>query len=219
MCELYPSLLAADFSKAGQQLKELADAGVGALHLDVMDGSFVPNISFGMPVIASLRKTTDLLFDVHMMVNEPIRFIDELKDAGADMICVHQEACTHLDATINKIKSVGCRAGIALNPATPLGTLDELLGIVDYILIMLVNPGYGGQKLIPYTVGKVERLRQKLTALGLSTDIEVDGGITPANVGEITRAGATMIVAGSALFQGEIKSRAGEFLQQMKEGR
>ena len=151
---LAPSILAADFKQLGQQVSDAANAGAEYIHIDVMDGAFVPSISFGMPVIKSIRGCTDKVFDVHMMVQEPGRYITDMKEAGADLICVHAEACTHLDRTINQIKEAGLKAGVALNPATPLSVLDCILSEVDMVLIMTVNPGYGGQKFIPYTLDK-----------------------------------------------------------------
>ena len=149
-----PSLLAADFTRLGEQVHEIEEAGAPYLHLDVMDGAFVPSISFGMPVLKSLRKVTNMTFDVHMMVEEPGRYVEDIKKAGADIITVHAEACTHLDRVVNQIKEAGCKAGVALNPATPVSVLECILGQVDMVLIMTVNPGFGGQKFIPYTLEK-----------------------------------------------------------------
>ena len=179
---LSPSLLSADFWRAGEQLKELEDAGVKWLHVDVMDGDFVPSISFGMPVIKSLRAKSNLFFDVHMMVTEPVRYIDAMVDAGADMITVHVEACKHLHRTIQAIKAKGIKAGVVLNPGTPLNALDCILEDVDMVLLMTVNPGFGGQKYIPTMTAKIKALKEMIDARGLNIDIEVDGGATPDNV-------------------------------------
>lgn len=210
---LAPSILAADFKRLGQQVEAVAAAGAKYLHLDVMDGAFVPSISFGMPLIASLRDCTDMVFDVHMMVEEPGRYIDAMKAAGADLICVHAEACTHLDRTVSQIKEAGMKAGVALNPATPIWALDCILEQVDLTLIMSVNPGFGGQAFIPYTLEKVRALRKLLTDRGLNTRIEVDGGVTCGNVRKLIEAGADVFVAGSAVFKGDAGANTSAFLK------
>lgn len=214
---LAPSILAADFSNLGEDVKKVADAGAQYIHLDVMDGAFVPSISFGMPVIEKLRGCTDAVFDVHMMVEEPGRYVADIKKAGADLICVHQEACKHLDRTINQIKEAGCKVGVALNPATPVETLSCILDQVDMFLLMSVNPGFGGQKFIPYTVEKIKKLRKMLDEAGLNTDIQVDGGVTAANVRMLIEAGANVFVAGSAVFKNDAAANTKEFLEIFKE--
>ena len=212
MLKLAPSLLAADFKRLEEQVQTVERAGAEYLLLDVMDGAFVPSISFGMPVIKSLREITDKVFDVHMMVEEPGRYVEDMRRCGADLITVHAEACTHLDRVVNQIKEGGMRAGVAVNPATPLSVLDPILGELDMVLIMTVNPGFGGQKFIPYTMEKIRSLRRILTERGLAADIQVDGGISSANVREVLEAGANVFVAGSAVFGEDPGARTREFL-------
>lgn len=199
--DLSPSILSADFGTLRDDLRVLEEAGTKYLHFDMMDGDFVPNISFGMPVIQSVRKDNHCFFDVHMMVSEPGRYIDAVADAGADGITVHQEACTHLDRTLQQIRERGLKAGVALNPATSISTLDCVLPMLDLVLIMSVNPGFGGQKLIPYTIEKIRALRKRADALGLALNIGIDGGVTLDNVQEIKDAGANFFIAGSAVFK------------------
>lgn len=214
---LAPSLLAADFGNLADEVKTVAAAGAEYIHIDVMDGMFVPSISLGMPVIQSIRPCTDKVFDVHMMVEEPGRYASVMKEAGADILCVHQEACRHLDRTISQIRELEMRVGIALNPATPLSVLDCVLEQADMILLMSVNPGFGGQKLIPYILEKVSRLRKRLNQLGLETDIEVDGGVTLENVGQLLEAGANVIVAGSAVYRGDASANVRAFINKFEE--
>ena len=210
---LSPSILSADFSRLGEQIKELDEAGAQYVHIDVMDGMFVPSISFGMPVIRAIRGCSDRIFDVHLMIEEPGRYIADFAEAGADLITVHAESCKHLDRTIESIKERGLLAGVALNPATPVSAISCLLEKVDMVLIMTVNPGFGGQKLIPYTIDKVRELKQLLDEKGLKTDIEVDGGINLSNVRDVMEAGANIIVAGSAVFKGNMTENTENFLK------
>ena len=203
MLILAPSILGADFKKLGAQVEAVDRAGAQYIHLDVMDGEFVPSISFGMPLIQSLRSCTDKIFDVHMMVREPGRYTEAMKEAGADLICVHAEACTHLDRTVKHIKEAGLKAGVALNPATGTEVLEYVLDDLDMVLIMSVNPGFGGQKFIPYTIEKIRKVRKMCTERGLTTDIQVDGGVTCENAGQLIEAGANILVAGSSVFRGD----------------
>lgn len=214
---LAPSVLAADFGKLAEDTAKAREGGARYLHLDVMDGAFVPSISFGMPVIASLRGYTDLVFDVHMMVEDPGRYVESIRKAGADIITVHQEACTHLDRVIGQIKASGAKAGVALNPATPVSTLECVLDQVDMVLVMSVNPGFGGQKFIPYTLDKVRALRQYFDRKGLSTDIQVDGGVNRDTIRPLIEAGANVLVAGSAVFGGDVKANVETFMNIFKE--
>ena len=211
---LAPSILAADFNRLGEQIGIVEQAGVEYLHIDVMDGTFVSSISFGMPVIASIRKNTKLTFDVHLMIEEPIRYLEDFKKAGADIITVHAEACTHLHRTVSRIKELGMKAGISLNPASTLHGLEYILQDLDMVLIMTVNPGFGGQKLIPDTLRKITELKKMAEDRGIALDIEVDGGINQENVTLVLEAGANVIVAGTAVFGGDIRANIEGFRQQ-----
>ena len=210
---LSPSILSADFSKLGEQINLLDEAGAQYVHIDVMDGMFVPSISFGLPIIKSIRNCTDRIFDVHLMIEEPARYINEFAEAGADIITVHAEACKHLDRTVEMIKEKGLIAGVALNPSTPLSAIEYVLPKVDMVLIMTVNPGFGGQQFIPYTLQKIKDLKDMLKKTGNKADIEVDGGIKTDNVRQVLEAGANIIVAGSAVFSGDIGKNVNDFLE------
>ncbi len=198
--EIAPSILAADFVRLGEQITALKAAGCRLLHLDVMDGHFVPNITIGVPVVRSLRQATDLILDCHLMIAEPDRYVEAFAEAGADMISVHQEATPHLDRTLSAIRATGARAGAVLNPATPVSTLAHVLAQVDFVLVMSVNPGFGGQQFLPYAVEKLEQLRAARAEQGGRFRLEVDGGIGLENVGAVVRAGADIVVAGTSIF-------------------
>lgn len=216
MLNLAPSLLAADFKRLEQEVAAVERAGARYLHLDVMDGTFVPSISFGMPVIESLRSCSGLIFDVHMMVEEPGRYVEDMVKAGADIISVHAEACTHLARTISQIHEQGVKAGVVLNPATPLNSLEWVLDEVDLVLIMSVNPGFGGQKFIPNSLEKIKRLRRMCDERGLHTDIQVDGGVKLSNAASLIEAGANILVAGSAVFGDKTEENTKAFLELLR---
>jgi len=200
MVQIAPSILAADFANLGSAIRLVESAGAEVIHVDVMDGHFVPNITMGPPVVASIRKVTSLPLDVHLMIEDPDAYIQPFADAGADWISVHVETCPHLDRTLQLIRSYGARPGVVLNPATSLSTLDEVLRLVEYVLIMTVNPGFGGQRFLPYTLEKVQRLRKVIQHKGLSARIEVDGGVSLENVPDLVRSGANILVVGSQIF-------------------
>ena len=200
MLELSPSLLSADFTDLKSEIEVLDKNGVKYLHLDVMDGMFVPNISFGPMIIKQLRPLTNMVFDVHLMIEEPDRYVRNFKDAGADILTVHYEACKHLHRTISYIKSLGMKAGVSLNPATNIDVLDYVLEDLDLVLIMSVNPGFGGQSFIPSAIDKIKNLKEKIIKRNLNVIVEVDGGVKTTNVKDVIEAGADLIVSGSDVF-------------------
>ena len=212
--EIAPSVLAADFGRLADQIRAVERGGASIIHLDVMDGHFVPNITIGPPVVASLRKATSLRLDCHLMISEPDRYIEDFRRAGADMISVHQEACVHLDRTLAYIRSCGASAGAVINPATPAETLREVLECVDFILVMSVNPGFVGQEFIPRTLEKVRRLARWREEHGYAYRLEIDGGVEASNIAEVVRAGIDMVVAGSSVFHAADPAAAVELLLQ-----
>lgn len=214
MIELAPSILSADFARLGDQVRSACDGGAGVIHVDIMDGHFVPNLTVGPPVVKSLRGATKLPLDCHLMIENPDEFIPAFSEAGADWISVHQEACRHLNRTLNLIKSHECLAGVVINPATPVETLVEVLDIVDYVLVMSVNPGFGAQKFIPSTVHKMRRLAEIRSERRLNYRIEVDGGVALDTIADVVRAGAEILVAGNAVFgHGDPKKNAESLLK------
>ena len=212
---LSPSILSADFVNLERDIQQADDAGAQYIHIDVMDGHFVPPITIGADVVSAIRGITDKVLDCHLMVENPGSMIADFAAAGADIVTVHAEACTHLDRIVHQIKDAGMMVGVALNPATPLSVLDYVLPDLDMVLLMSVNPGYGGQAFIPYTLQKLDQLRDILSARHLKTDVEVDGGIKLMNVRDVLDAGANIIVAGSAIFHGDIQENVQAFLEKM----
>ena len=208
---LAPSILSADFLKLGEQLELVEKNGVSILHIDVMDGMFVPSISLGFPVIESIRRSSKMIFDIHLMIKEPERYLERFAAGGADIITVHAEACLHLHRTIQQIRRLGKKCGVALNPATPLSALDYVLEDLDMVLLMTVNPGFGGQSFILAMYEKIHGLRELIAKKNLKIDIEVDGGIKAANTKQVIEAGANILVAGSAVFEGDIEGNIREF--------
>lgn len=213
MPKIAPSIIAADASKLSQEILDVIDAGADMLHLDVMDGAFVPNITFGPWITAGLRKLSNIHFDVHLMVEEPIRFLEDYQKAGADCLSVHVEACTHIHGTLLKIKDLGMQPGVAINPGTPLSALDSIIHLVDRIIVMGVNPGFAGQAFIPETIDRVKALSQVRVERGLQFEINVDGGASPKNASQLATAGADILVAGSAIFYSDDYASV---IQQMK---
>lgn len=213
---LSPSVLSADFSKLGEEIRTVSEAGAEYIHLDIMDGAFVPNITFGASVIKAVRPYSDKIFDVHMMVDNPGRYIEDFAKAGADLITIHVEASTHLDRDINLIHQLGCKAGVVLNPATPLSSLEWVLDIVDVVLLMTVNPGFGNQKFIPYSIEKIKALKKMITERGSHALIEIDGGAKLDNCAELCEAGADIIVAGSAVFKDDSAANVRAFQEILK---
>lgn len=214
--KLSPSILSADFCHLEENIRRTEENGAVYLHFDVMDGVFVPSISFGMPVLASIKPAVKQVIDTHLMITEPIRYVEAFAKAGADILTVHYEACKDVRATLDKIRECGMKTGLAISPDTPTEVLKEFLGEVDMFLVMTVHPGFGGQKLIPETLDKVRELRKMLNERGLETDIQVDGGIYASNVKEALDAGANVIVAGSAVFKGDAGENTKELMEILK---
>lgn len=213
MIKIAPSILAADFSRLGDEIRKVDENGADLIHIDVMDGHFVPNITMGPDIVKALRKTTNKPFDVHLMISEPDKYIEKFADAGADIITVHVEATQHLNRTIQLIKSCGKKAGVSLNPATSLVTLDFILQDIDMVLLMTVNPGFGGQTYIESCTGKIQALRNRMIRDSINIDIEVDGGIDAGNIHKVTKAGANVIVAGSSVYRA---ADVGEAIRNLK---
>ncbi|HRX42001.1 MAG TPA: ribulose-phosphate 3-epimerase [Clostridia bacterium] len=215
MIKIAPSILAADFTRLGEEIKMVEKAGADYIHVDVMDGNFVPNISIGQPVVAAIRKITGLPLDVHLMINDPDRYLESFADAGADIICIHQEACLHLDRSISRIRELGKKAAVSLNPSTDTDTLKYVMDKLDMVLIMSVNPGFGGQEFIEASLTKIAEIRLMADRLNPGLDIEVDGGITTDNIGKIVSAGANVIVAGSSIYRAEDPALAMRKMREM----
>jgi len=215
MVELLPSILSADFARLAEDIGKVESAGVRMLHVDVMDGHFVPNLTLGVPVVKSIRKVTKSTLDLHLMITDPDKFAPMFIEAGADQISVHYEACPHLDRTLRMIQSEGARAGVVINPATPVSVLDEVVEFVDYVLVMSVNPGFSNQRFIPNALKKVRALELKRRELGVHFAIEIDGGISPDNLSDVVRAGCDWIVAGSSIFDSADPAATVTLMQQL----
>ncbi len=218
MPEILPSILSADFAQLGADIARAEAGGATMLHLDVMDGHFVPNISLGLPVVKAVRKVSRSILDVHLMITDPDRYLAAFREAGADQMSVHQEACPHLDRTLNEIRRLGAKAGVVLNPATPLVTIEHVLEVADFVLLMSVNPGFGGQKFIPYVLDKVGALARLRANRGLGFSIEIDGGITEDNVTAAVEAGVDWLVAGSSVFGSADPTATVRKMQQLAHG-
>ena len=216
MAKLSPSILSADFANLERDIHDIEKNGADWVHVDVMDGIFVPNITIGIPVVAAIRKITDLPLDVHLMIVEPEKYVEEFARLGADIITVHYETCTHLDRMIDQIKACGAKAAVAINPSTPISVLELVLHKLDMVLVMSVNPGYGGQKMIPYCLDKVRALVELKKQHGYTFDIQMDGGINQENVSTVIEAGVNVIVAGSAIFSGDIQAKTKVFMDIFK---
>lgn len=216
MMILAPSMLSADFKELGKEIRAIEENGAAYLHFDVMDGIFVPNISFGIPVLASIRPATNMVCDAHLMITEPIRYVEAFKKAGADLITIHLEACEDVDATIGKIREHDMKVGISICPDTPVSSLEKYLDKVDMVLIMSVHPGFGGQSFIPTSLDKIRELKAMIEKKGLAVDIQVDGGIGMNNVEDVVKAGANIIVAGSAIFKGDAGKNTRDMMEVLK---
>ncbi len=216
MMILAPSMLSADFKELGKEIRAIEENGAQYLHFDVMDGIFVPSISFGIPVLESIKPATNLVCDAHLMITEPIRYVEAFAKAGADLITIHLEACEDVDATLEKIREYGMKVGISIKPKTPVSALEPYMDKVDMVLIMSVEPGFGGQKFIPESLDKIRELKARLTERELDVDIQVDGGIYTSNVEEVIQAGANIIVAGSAIFKGDTAQNTKDMLEILK---
>ncbi|HEY4085198.1 MAG TPA: ribulose-phosphate 3-epimerase [Bryobacteraceae bacterium] len=218
MPHILPSILSADFARLGEEIASVERGGATMLHVDIMDGHFVPNLTIGPPVVESIRKITKTVLDVHLMITDPDKYAPLFVEAGANQVSVHYEAATHLDRTVRNIQSLGAKAGVVINPATPVGVLEDILDVADYILVMSVNPGFGGQKFIPNALKKIQRLDRTRRERGLNFKIEIDGGVNRQNVESIVRAGCDWLVAGSTVFHSENSTATVRDLQRLAEG-